>query len=113
MLSVGLDILFACDRSPNPHLVSEELTQLFGPAQHERNLLGFGELPGDAVLAHTGRDLGAETRADHLGRARGREQPPPGIGREAGKAALGPVGTAPSAGVRALPVCTTARMVPT
>ena len=58
-MSVGLNALLACDRSPHPHLLADELAQLFGAAQHQRTLLGFGELPGDALLAHAGRELGA------------------------------------------------------
>src|SRR5712671_3620622 len=69
--SVGLDALLACDRSPHPHLLADELAQLFGAAQHQRDLLGVGELLGDALLAHAGRELGAEAAGDGLGRARG------------------------------------------
>ena len=71
-----------------PHLSGEELAQPLGAAEHERDLLGLRELLGDALLAQAGRKRGPEAADDRLRRACRREYAPPGIGVEAGKAAL-------------------------
>src|SRR5258708_38221932 len=42
--SIRLDVVFARDRPPQSHLLSDELPKLFRAAQRERHLLGLIEL---------------------------------------------------------------------
>src|SRR5262245_63285823 len=110
---VRLDPLLARDRAPDPHLFAQELAQLIGATQHHRDLLSLRELLGDALLPQTARKRGAETLDDAFRGARGRANTPhQAYASKPGKPLSATVGTAASAAVRVLPVCTTPRMVP-
>src|SRR4029077_12092880 len=71
------------------HLTRDEFLQRLRAARLQVHAQGLGEL-----LAHVGvvedlDELGVKLVDDWLGRARGRENPPPRIGRESRKALLG------------------------
>ena len=83
-LSLCLDLIVACNCTPDSHLFSQKFTQLFGAAQRERHLLGLAQLRGDSRLAQRRGDLIAESVDYRLGRTCGRKYAPPGIGLEPG-----------------------------
>src|SRR5215467_3474821 len=59
---LALDVELARDRAPDFHLAGQERAQLLRALQRQRDLLGLGELRGDALLADDGGQLGAEAR---------------------------------------------------